>query len=365
MFKYFVIIVFGAVISAIMVCTLSSDVEAACETENNNSKNTANDIVFGEVISGVISDGTDVDWYRFKVVGNGYFTVSFGPDESVDPDHLAPAPNINICDNMGNIIKKYLYVRAEITTPYLTMEPGDYYIRIKDKYATGYNCSYKLAVNYYKDNSWALDKMKNDSNVKSIKAGKTAHGITINYKDKDVFRVKPGKKGRLRIDFKISKAADKDMVGGGYNIIISDKKKNELKHYYYVRGNRVFEVNYQGDVYITVSSFSGGAIDCPYSISVDKCEAPKTPKKFKVKLHEKGIMLSWKKVKNAKKYAIYRGISSKHSFKKIKTTRKTRWLDKKADSGWAHYYKVAAVSRKHKIEAESKYTKVKNVRREE
>lgn len=69
------------------------------------------------------------------------------------------------------------------------------------------------------------------------------------------------------------------------------------------------------------------------------------PKGLKAKKNSKGIRLSWKKVKGAKGYIIFRSYKKTKGYKKIATIRngaKTVYLDKKAKKGKSGYYKIRA-----------------------
>lgn len=59
-----------------------------------------------------------------------------------------------------------------------------------------------------------------------------------------------------------------------------------------------------------------------------------------------GLKISWSKVSGAQKYYIYRSNSSSGTYKKIGSTYKTTYLDKKIDQNRRYYYKVRAVNGK-------------------
>lgn len=56
------------------------------------------------------------------------------------------------------------------------------------------------------------------------------------------------------------------------------------------------------------------------------------------------VKISWKKVKGAKGYRIYRAASKNGKYKKIKTTKGTSYTNTKLSSGKRYYYKVRAYS---------------------
>ena len=77
----------------------------------------------------------------------------------------------------------------------------------------------------------------------------------------------------------------------------------------------------------------------------------KKPKSVTAKNTAKGIKITWKKVKGAKKYRVYRGK------KKLTATKKTTYTDKKAKAGKTYKYTVKAVKGK-KVSKKSKSAKV-------
>ena len=74
----------------------------------------------------------------------------------------------------------------------------------------------------------------------------------------------------------------------------------------------------------------------------------KKPTSVKAKNTAKGIKITWKKVKGAKKYRVYRGK------KKLTATKKTTYTDKKAKAGKTYKYTVKAVKGK-KVKGAKKY----------
>lgn len=74
----------------------------------------------------------------------------------------------------------------------------------------------------------------------------------------------------------------------------------------------------------------------------------KKPTKVKAVNVTKGIKISWKKVKGAKKYKVYRGK------KAIKTVKKAKYTDKKAKAGKTYKYCVKAIKGSEKSKASKK-----------
>ena len=71
-----------------------------------------------------------------------------------------------------------------------------------------------------------------------------------------------------------------------------------------------------------------------------------------------GISISWKSISGAKTYQIYRATTKTGTYKKVATTKKRTYLDKKIDQNKYYCYKVRAVSGSTK----STYSTVKSAR---
>ena len=106
------------------------------ETENNNSKDSANTINVNESINGSLSMNGDVDWYTFNVSSNCEIAVTF---------------NHEVIDSSSTYWKFYIYDNTAVTellsygrkgntetatTDYISLSPGKYYIKVvKDNYS--------------------------------------------------------------------------------------------------------------------------------------------------------------------------------------------------------------------------------------
>ncbi len=71
-----------------------------------------------------------------------------------------------------------------------------------------------------------------------------------------------------------------------------------------------------------------------------------------------GISISWKSISGAKTYQVYRSTSESGTFKKIATTSKRTYLDKKINQNEYYYYKIKAAS----VNSSNAYSAVKSAR---
>ena len=77
---------------------------------------------------------------------------------------------------------------------------------------------------------------------------------------------------------------------------------------------------------------------------------------------KKQVVVKWKKVKGATQYEVYRATSKKGKYKKIGTSKKTTYTDKKATGGKKYYYKVRVCKKINKKNYYSSYSAVKSVK---
>ena len=104
----------------------------------------------------------------------------------------------------------------------------------------------------------------------------------------------------------------------------------------------------------------------PTPSKTTKVKKPAVPKKFKVKnVKKKSAKLTWKKVKGASGYIIYRSTKKNKGFKKIKTIKKgktVKFVNKKLKKGKTYYYKIKAFKKVNGKKVKGKFTKVKKVK---
>lgn len=71
----------------------------------------------------------------------------------------------------------------------------------------------------------------------------------------------------------------------------------------------------------------------------------KAPKKVKAVRKKASVKITWKKVKGAYKYEVYRSNKKKGKYKKIKTVKSKKYTDKTAKKGKKYYYKIKTVKK--------------------
>ena len=83
----------------------------------------------------------------------------------------------------------------------------------------------------------------------------------------------------------------------------------------------------------------------------------KSPKAVKAKAGKKKVIVTYRDAEGASKYKIYRATKKNGKYKKIATTKKTKYVDKKVKKGKKYFYKVKSVRNYNKT-VTSKFSKI-------
>lgn len=166
------------ILSFVFMLTVNYSVALAAsssENESNNTAATATDMAVNSSVSGSLSEKSDTDWYKFSVVHNGYFNVSF--------EHT-------FLSSTSSYWKIYIYDQTGVnnidggTDTYFTSAgnsnsksntfgilAGTYYIKVVryDSYSYSAN-QYTLTVNYTEASNWETENnnTKETSDILSI-----------------------------------------------------------------------------------------------------------------------------------------------------------------------------------------------------
>ena len=90
--------------------------------------------------------------------------------------------------------------------------------------------------------------------------------------------------------------------------------------------------------------------------------SPAQGKIAKISSKNKKVTLSWKKIKNVKKYTIYRSTKKTGKYQKIASVSKTKYVDKKVKKGKKYYYKIMPETKIGNVTVYGKESSVKSVK---
>jgi len=223
---------------------------------------------------------------------------------------------------------------------------------------------------YYINRSMSLysvdqSAVSNQDLIESVYVGESFSDLYSCF-DKNSYSVKTGRK--LQITIKADTWGTAVKPNAGTRICSVDRSTGSLTvlpgMVTDAAGRALISFNKPGTYYIsakgpvTYDSFGStvtGSIAAPWAEVKVTMEAPSVKAANK---SIKSIKISWKKITGAEKYQVYRSVKKNKGFKKVKTTKKTYWINTKLKTGKKYYYKVRAISGNEK----SSFSNVKSAK---
>ncbi len=120
---------------------------ALWESENNDTSKKADTVNFGKTYSGLLSDSSESDWFRFTVKNAGTIRITLKADE-VNPDTVENGWRVYVYNKTSSnpVGKIEKITNKEFLT--LDLKKGTYYIKVTGNYGGAVGCIYKLNVGY-------------------------------------------------------------------------------------------------------------------------------------------------------------------------------------------------------------------------
>lgn len=337
------------------------------EAEPNGTLAAANGIEVNKTYHGITVNSSDEDYFRFTTTAQGYFQVQLAQnaDDSTDAGN---GWAVKILDKAGNEIISDSFNKNwnSMVLPYAKAGQA-FYIQIVPLLGSDYSI-YNLTVNQTATAAWESEANGTMKEATSIKAGKTYNGITGADNDGDYYKLSVPASGKLKVRLSSHNSNPTDSIGYGWNVIIYDRKSNEVAKVQEVKTVNSVSFNVKkGTYYIKIEPYSSvsAPVGCRYTLLANYAKAPSAPKISSVKAGKKSATVKWKKVSGTDGYYVYRSTSQKSGFKKVQTLKKSSalsWNNKKLKSGRKYYYKVAAYKKVKGMTVVSSYSAVKSVK---
>jgi hypothetical protein len=182
------------------------------ETEDNNSRNTANVIDVNTTVVGTIADRDDEDWYKFTLPSDGYFTYDLLSVDGWRDITLYDSSLNELSAEGGDSIHSQRFNYAKGTT---------FYVRIqRHNYDSG---DYEFTINHTPTTNWEIED--NNSRKTAEKLSKKMKGTMITSSDEDWYKYTASKSGY--VDFKFINE-DSAVTDSGWDITVYDKNLTEL-----------------------------------------------------------------------------------------------------------------------------------------
>ena len=202
-------------------------VEVVYESENNNTKDAANNISGNKKVVGAITTG-DVDFYKYKATKKGYVDFSFKNEESLT-DSLGW--NIYIYDSSLKEVGSWKYVCANQVFGNVIVKKGTVlYIKVEkgsESETLGLEAldkTYSITPQFKAKTYLETEKNNSCSKTNSIKLKKSYTGALNGNEDTDYYKIKATSKGTYKASLNLKKA-----IENGYSLVVYDSKKKEIK----------------------------------------------------------------------------------------------------------------------------------------
>ncbi len=169
----------------------------AWESENNNSKDTADVIAINKEISGASTFSSDEDWFKFTTTEDGYFNLAFS-HELLDSSNTTWAvrlyddTGVNYLDGATSIWA----VRANKTgeTANIGIKAGTYFVKVSP-YGTHSNMNYSIKVNFTASKIWESENNHKKENADDISVNTEYFGAFSSGADVDWYKFTVEKDG--------------------------------------------------------------------------------------------------------------------------------------------------------------------------
>ena len=341
------------------------------ELETNETKADATTIGMNKMYHGITISEDDKDIYKFTTTKQGYFQVTLKHNEA-DKNDTEKGWYVKVLDETGEVITSGTDIKKNWTSVNIPYAKAGrvFYLEIGAEYTSfaPLNCVYDLTVMQTAAPSWESEPNGTTKTAVSMKMGKKYNGITGTEADEDYYKLSVPASGKLKVRFSSHNSNSSDRVGRGWDVVIYDKKSNEVTKMQEVKTVDSVSFNVKKGVYyikIVGSNSWAAPVGCRYTLLADYVKAPSAPKISTIKAEKKSAVVKWKKVSGVNGYYVYRSTSKKGGFKKVQTMKKASalsWKNKKLKSGRKYYYKVAAYKKVKGMTVVSSYSVVKSVK---
>ena len=303
-----------------------------CETENNDTKETANTISDNEQMKGAITAG-DVDFYKYTVFGTGYFNLNF----SLDYDYYVYY-DVAIYDSNLNKIDEEIKV-SSFSRRFNFKEGTEWYISVSGNKVYNYSekGNYYLDLTFTSKSNWEIES--NNTKKTATKLSGKKKGTLYTIDDVDYYKYTASKNGYVKFSFgdeeNFLEKVQKGEAYGGWCVSAYNSKMKKigvwdgicgsfpLGNFWVKKGEVIYLKIEKMEEYSWYPEFKGRVTDKVYSI---------TPTFKTVTYREKENNNSLSKANKIKLNKTYHGIFS--------------WVEKSSgeeykDSDW---YKFKATS---------------------
>ena len=197
----FMMVVMACILSFASLTALAA--VASNETEDNNTRDKANQVVLNDTIFGNLSTSSDVDWYKFVLTEAGVAKIDFGHNDLTSSNTYW---RVWVYDSEGNgvtgsdIYYSFKGDGSGYTLPDLGLAAGTYYIKVSSYNHS--NSTYSLKVGFAATEYYEKEANKDRASATQMQLNKAYKGSLYLSDDIDWYKFVLSKDDAVTVTFK-------------------------------------------------------------------------------------------------------------------------------------------------------------------
>jgi hypothetical protein len=231
----------------LIIGAFSVNVKAA-----GSSTKDATDLSSGEGVMDSLLNGDDVNYYKFTVNGNGYFTISFSGDPNYDS---GKGWRVKLCNSSMEVIT-YFVTETTGETEKLFYAEGTFYVTVEGA-ERSWNDSlcptgvpYTIKYNKVNDDSWESEDNNTASNADVIATGRMYKGVISSVNDSvDYYKVTTSKQGYFTVQLGLADGEEPVGQTDGWRMDIYDKNMQNIVSYNHIKSDFETMIPYPAGIY--------------------------------------------------------------------------------------------------------------------
>lgn len=252
-----------------LLWSVALTVQAARESEPNDTSNKANKIAVGEKVTGRVLSYRDYDYFSFEITKSGYFYLEFNVKKD---DEWQVRDGWRVYVENQNVITYSEDVKESGTTYEMPFSPGVYCVAITAGGSRIPTVDYCFTVHEVEDETWEQELNNTRESATPIpKDTKKINAITEWWDGTDYFSFEIPERSMVEINFAYDRNLTKDQINQGMDLwIYKSDEENERYKFENVQQDKTFQIALPAGKYYIEAKRSLGYGTIPgskYSVS--------------------------------------------------------------------------------------------------
>lgn len=241
------------------------------ETELNNTMMTSDEIKLDTDYKGIISDSSDIDWYKFTVDKEGYLNLDFKHDTI---DSTSSYWSAYIYEEDGTtLVNSMSFVgnKALTSSSSMALTKGNYYIKFTNCSYNTSNLEYTFNLAMTESTEWETEDNDTKSKANAVELNTVSNASLMNESDVDWFKFTLDEQSVMNLEFGHEMFENSNVY---WDIYLYDADASTLLTSYSAKGDAETTKSYligllAGEYYIKVSKDSYYYSGSDYTIKVN------------------------------------------------------------------------------------------------